>query len=170
MKTPATNNNAAGLAAAGGERSPLSRFQKMLLAKAARRAWLARGSPAPGEAAWRREQALRTAGVRISQARQSDYANLRACFLDAQKRHAAAFNVLVTEPQNKVRIARWKLLKECVQRRLPLSYPEAICRRQFRRPLDEATAKQLWCLIFTIRNRRPAPNPRSAQSARSVQS
>lgn len=150
----ASHPNAADRATAGSENSPLTRFQKMLLAKAARRAWQASGSPPPGEAAWRHEQALRTVGVRISQARQTDYIPLRATFLDAQKRHAQAFNILVADPQNKIRIARYHLEKSCTERGLSLSYPKSICRRQFKCGLDDATARQLWCLVFTIRNRR----------------
>lgn len=146
--------NAAVRAAAGGEHSLLSRFQKMLLARSARRAWIALGSPPPGEAEWRREQSLKAAGVRISTARQSDYAVLRAHFLDLLRQYTRAFRTLVAAEKNKARIALFHLKKSCAERDLPLSYPESICRRQFRCYLDEATAKQIWCLVFTIRNRR----------------
>lgn len=147
--------NAAERAAAGGESSPLSRFQKMILARSARRAWIALGSPAPGEAAWRQEQSLKAAGVRISAARQSDYALLRAHFLDANKQHAQAFESLVLAEKNKQRIAKNRLAQACSERGLPLSYPASICRKQFKCSLADATAKQLWCLFFTIKNRRP---------------
>lgn len=147
--------NAAERAEAGGESSPLSRFQKMLLAKTARRAWAACGSPPPGEAEWRREQSLKAAGVRISTARQSDYTSLRAHFLDLARQYDKAFRALVESPKNKARIAHYHLKKSCAERGLPLNYPASICHRQFKCSLDEATAKQLWCLVFTIRNRRP---------------
>lgn len=147
--------NAAVRAAAGSEHSPLSRFQKMLIARDAHRAWIARGSPPPGEAEWRREQSLKAAGVRISAAKQSDYAALRAHFLDLLRQYTRAFQTLVDAEKNKARIALFHLKKACAERDLHLDYPASICRRQFKCALEDASPKQLWCLVFTIHNRRP---------------
>ena len=39
---------------------------------------------------------------------------------------------------------------------LPESYAAAICRRQYRCALSEASDKQVWCLVYTVRNRAAA--------------
>lgn len=110
--------------------------------------------PRPDFDAWRREQAIRACGLRISEASQRHFAALRAHFLDLAGAHAAAFETLVRDEDNPRRIALHALAKACDQRGLPLAYPAAICRRQYRCDLDHATAPQLWRLTFTIRNRR----------------
>jgi hypothetical protein len=57
-----------------------------------------------------------------------------------------------TEPR---RMAMHKLRRDCADRGLSLDYPAAICRRQYRCALEDASPTQLWQLVFTIRNRRP---------------
>ena len=44
-------------------------------------------------------------------------------------------------------------------------YAAAICRRQYKRELGEASAKQLWNLFFTVRNRRKALPKAERQTA-----
>lgn len=145
----------------------LTRYQKWQLSKMARAAWILRGRPGD-EAEWRREQSIAACGHRISTAGQAHWAVLKARFLDHARRSGEAFETLMRDTGNALRIARWKLRKECAARKLPLAYPAAICRKQYRCDLANATAPQLWRLIFTIRNRRPVT--RSVQSARSAQS
>ena len=50
------------------------------------------------------------------------------------------------------RVAMHKLHEECEKRGLALSWPAAICRSKFKCALDEATATQLWQLVFSVRN------------------
>ena len=54
------------------------------------------------------------------------------------------------------RVAMHKLRSECAARGLAMAYPAAICRRQHRCELEQATPRQVWCLVFTVRNRRSA--------------
>lgn len=134
----------------------LTRWQKTRLVLLARRGWERSGSPG-GErefAAWRQAVAERACGLRISRARQRDYGTLRAAYLDAAGDVGAAFETLVRDEDNPRRVAMHHLSKSCAERGLTLSYPAAICRRQYRCGLSEATAAQLWRLVFTVRNRR----------------
>lgn len=50
----------------------------------------------------------------------------------------------------------WNILKrETTAKELKFpDYPAAICKQQYKCPLREATQKQLWSLIYTIRNRK----------------
>ncbi len=62
-----------------------------------------------------------------------------------------------------------KIQKESGPRGLAYpAYAEAICRAQFKTDLGHATPKQLWCLFYTIKNRRaktPATTPRPESPA-----
>lgn len=140
---------------------PLSKEQRQGLAMLAKRAWRIHGR-GEDENTWRREQSIRACGRRITEAGQRDFLPLRAHFLDLVGASDVAMNCHLahdTEPQ---RIALHRLTIECQKRRLPLAYPEAICRRQYKCCLAEASAPQIWRLVFTIRNRRPAASsPRS---------
>jgi hypothetical protein len=150
---PTRYPNAADRSAGSFPHQPLSRNQKAELSMLARSAWEKFQRPGD-EHQWRHEQAAKACGKRISQASQRDYLPIRAHFRDLLGQSDRAFRDLMavdTEPQ---RIAMAKLRHECTARKLPLDYPAAICRKQFRCSLAQATAKQLWCLIFTIRNRR----------------
>lgn len=137
----------------------LTRRQKAVLAQLAREAWVERGCPAEGADAWRRAQSLDACGVRISQAGQRHFAALKARFLDLAGRSGDALNTLVRDEDNARRIAHHKLADACRHSGLPLSYPAAICRRQYRCALVDATAPQLWRLVFTIRNRARVRKP-----------
>jgi hypothetical protein len=133
--------------------APLTREQKASLSMLARKAWrrLGRGE---NENAWRHAQAIKAVGRRISEGVQRDFLPLRAHFLDLAGHTGAALDTLLAAESEKHRIALFKLGQACSQRGLPLSYPEAICKRQYRCSLAEATAPQIWRLFFTVRNRR----------------
>ena len=105
---------------------------------------------------WRHEMAVQACGYRISEARQEHWSDLRAAFLDLAGQPEKAYRTHVRSVDNKRRVALYKLEQECAARGLDVSYPATICRRQFRLSLEEASAKQLWCLVFTVRNRRKA--------------
>ena len=142
-----------------GGSGTLSLGQKRRLVLLARRAWLRQPHPGPLPAAkafdeWRQAQAVRACGLRISEATQRDWGALKAAFEDAAGESGRALNTLVRDEDNKRRVAMYKLQGACRERGLPLAYPEAICRRQYRCGLDEATAAQIWRLVFTVRNRR----------------
>jgi len=148
----------------GGEYAPeggsglLSLGQKRNLVALARRAWRARGCPGVSFDAWRTSEAISACGLRISEALQRDWGSLRARFQDAAGESGAAFNTLVRDEDNKRRVALWKLQQICSKVGVPLAYPEAICRRQYRCALPEATPAQLWRLFFTVKNRKDKSN------------
>ena len=91
---------------------------------------------------------------RITEAAQRDFLPLKAHFQDLGGKSGQALNTLLRAESEPQRIAMHKLTQECRYRKLSLSYPEAICRKQYHCNLTQASAKQLWCLVFTIRKRR----------------
>lgn len=107
---------------------------------------------------WRREQQQRATGlVSLTDADQRHWPALQACFLDLKGESGRAFNVLVQPDLKEQRKALAVLQTNCRERGLPMSYPEAICRKQYKCTLEEASPKQLWRLVFTVRNRRKKP-------------
>lgn len=161
--------------------APLSSQQKQRLAILSREAYakqpgLVRGlegkqgpSPVLKFDRWRHAQAIKAVGRRISEATQGDYLPLKAHFLDLAGKPVAAMQAHMrreTEPQ---RVALHKLTRECAAKGLDLSYAAAICRRQFRCALEEASEKQLWCLFFTVRNRRNSGAPAAPAASATVE-
>lgn len=133
---------------------PLTLHQKRRLVLLAKRAWMKRGQPGENFDLWRRDVAERACGHRISQAWQRDWGSLKAAFENELGESGWAMNTLMRDEDNKRRIALHQLGRACSERGLPLAYPEAICRRQYRCGLGDATASQLWRLFFTVKNRR----------------
>jgi hypothetical protein len=133
---------------------PLSKEQRQGLARLARRAWATVGGDQPFDA-WRHEQCRRACGRRISEASQPDFLPLRAHFLNLAGDPVAALQDLMRAETEPRRMAMHKLRRDCADRGLSLDYPAAICRRQYRCALEDASPTQLWQLVFTIRNRRP---------------
>ena len=80
---------------------------------------------------------------------------------------AAAERTLARDADNDRRIARYKLDQALRERGLGESYAAAICRTQYRCSLAEASPRQLWRLVYTIRNRRRPARP-AAQPAGEV--
>lgn len=106
-------------------------------------------------AAWRQAEAVKVCGRRISQAVAGDFELLRSHFSNLAGHAGKAFKSAMRSTQEGERIALAKLEEECTKRDLPMSYPAAIAKRQFKKTnLADCSAKQLWCLVFTVRNRR----------------
>lgn len=111
-------------------------------------------------AAWRQAEAVKVCGRRISQALAGDFELLRSHFRNLAGHAGAAYKSAMRSTQEGERIALAKLEEECALRDLPMSYPAAIARRQFKKTnLADCSAKQLWCLVFTVRNRRAETAP-----------
>lgn len=142
--------------APAGDTGPLTLHQKRRLVLLAKQAWRKRGQPGESFDAWRHDTSIRACGHRIREATQRHWASLKAAFQDALGESGHALSTLLRDHDNKRRIALHKLAAECSARGLPLAYPEAICTRQYRCNLHDATAPQIWRLFFTIKNRRPA--------------
>jgi hypothetical protein len=145
--------------------APLNNDQKRILAKLATRAFqrecaLARGrgerpqTDTPAATAFRRREVVRAtgkAGLRCCS--QDDYGAVKGHFLNLLGEAGQAFEAIHHGEGNARRIAEFKLLKACETAHLPLSYVAKICANQFKCALEEATEKQLWCLMFTVQNR-----------------
>jgi hypothetical protein len=149
--------------------APLTNDQKRRLSQLARRAFnraaaLARGrgeAPPADADAWRREHVLAATGkLGLRCCGQSDYKLIEAHLLEVLGEHGRAFNAHVAALTNSHRQAEAVLMREielCADV-IPgaLAYVTAICARQFKcSPLD-ASEKQLWNLIFTLRTRAAA--------------
>jgi hypothetical protein len=134
---------------------PLTKKQKRILSQLARRAHVRTGAAAAGDNVdeWRRAQAVEVCTRRISEARQQDYLLLHAHFADLAGESGVAFESLMRVSTNDKRVALYKLGEALRGAELPESYAAAICRHQFRCEISQAGAKQVWNLVYTIRNR-----------------
>lgn len=104
---------------------------------------------------WRREQQHAAVGkASLRDCVQADYRRLVAHFQRLAGEEGEALRSETAAALEPVMLARRKLAAELASRGLQSGYAEAICRRQYKRGLHEASAKQLWCLVFTVRNRR----------------
>lgn len=150
--------------------TPLSKLQKSDIARAARAAWEAWPERAAFEAlnpefsatarfeAWRRTEQEKAGAPRsLRAATQAHYGRLMAHFQALAGRAALAARTRAHDADNARRIARYKLDQALRERGLGLGYAEAICRMQYKGPLDQASAAQLWRLVYTVRSRRRAP-------------
>jgi DNA-binding protein len=138
-----------------GAWAPLSTKQKQVLVVLARQAagvqYVATEGPDFEE--WRREVSVQACGRRISEAVQRDYAVLKSTFEDAAGRPRQALRTVEREVDNKRRQGLWVLRQELQKAGLADGYAEVICRSQFKCAVSEASGKQVWCLVFTVRNR-----------------
>lgn len=136
---------------------PLSKNQKTRLSILAREAAIAqRISLAKTDLdAWRHEESIRACGLRISEASQQHWPDLKAAFELLAGKPEKAFETQFREGDNKRRVALHKLTGALQSKGLHPSYAASICHAQFKCAIEDATAKQLWCLFFTVSNRKP---------------
>lgn len=133
---------------------PLSRTQKAELCLLAREAFGASGATGDPEE-WRREQQLATTGKEsLTLCTQDDYLPLKARFLELKGESGRAMNAHISHATEPKRVARYNLNAALADANLPLAYAEAICRRTQKCGLEEASAKQIWRVVYTIRNRK----------------
>lgn len=151
-----TAKHAADSQCPDGGWQPLTKNQKARLSILARQAAEKQGHSLKSKdlAAFRQEHSIRACGLRISEASQKHWADIKSAFEDLAGRPEAAFSTQLREGDNKRRVALWKLTQALAQRGLAPAYAAAICRTQFKCNLPEASAKQLWALFFTVTNRR----------------
>lgn len=105
---------------------------------------------------WRQSVSIRACGLRISEATQAQWADLKAAFQMEAGEDGKAFQTQMREGDNKRRIAMHKLTQALAGKGLDVGYAAKICRIQFKCELDQASAKQLWCLFYTVTNRKNA--------------
>jgi hypothetical protein len=160
--------------------SPLSHTQKRAIAIAARRAYQAWPEREAFEAingdmsrtavfdAWRHVETGKACGIQsLRECSQAHYGRILAHFQRLAGDTAAATRTQARDADNDRRIARYKLDQALRERGLGESYAAAICRTQYRCSLAEASPRQLWRLVYTIRNRRRPARP-AAQPAGEV--
>ncbi len=149
----------ADAAAEASIETPLKSGQVTALVILAKQAWtslrLVRDD-VPDFETWRHAEARAVCKRRISEALVKHFSALKRHFASIAGDSGKAFNSAMREGSEDKRIAMAKLTEACQERGLEMSYPAAICRRQFKRSLEDASAKQTWCLVFTVRNRRKA--------------
>ncbi len=147
-------------------RGELSRKQKARLAMLARRAYdlhldagLVDDGAGPDD--WRRAEVSAATGGRaggLREATQRDYRQIRGHFLTlaGEEPETAFQDAAYGSPEAADREqAAAVLRRETLARDLPHpAYPEKICRQKYKTPLSRASAKQLWSLVYTVRNRR----------------
>lgn len=148
--------------------APLSNLQKREIAIVARRAYDAWSGREAFEAAnpelsrtacfeaWRHVQIRAAVHVTESlrECTQAHYGTVLAHFKGLAGDAAGAQRTRVRDADNPRRIARYKLEEALRHAGLQLGYAYAICRTQNKCSLEEASAKQLWRLVFTVKNRR----------------
>ncbi|MDD3885376.1 MAG: hypothetical protein PHI35_00710 [Victivallaceae bacterium] len=151
---------------------PLTREQKARLMILAREAFekhcaeTGERFTAAGLETWRRAEQVKACGkASLRASSQMDFLPLKAHFLNLLGDSGNALNLLLHQQTEPARQARFKLEEACEERGLAMSYPAAICKRQYRCSLDEANAKQLWHLVFTVRNRRKSAKTIKGNSA-----
>jgi hypothetical protein len=101
---------------------------------------------------WRREEQFKAVGKEsLTDCVQADYLKLVAHFENLKGETGRALNAHLRAAVQDKEIALKKLHKECALRGLDISYPGKICLNKFKRTVDEATPRQLWCLVFDVR-------------------
>lgn len=150
--------------------TPLTKKQKAEIAQLAAVAWarqaavraeLAAANPELGASAlaegWRRVEQERACGVQSLRAcTQAHFAPLMAHFARLAGLAEVAAHWERRMLTDGARRARWRLEQECTRAGVDLAYAARIFWCQARRPLSEASEKELWRLIYTVRNRAAA--------------
>jgi len=114
-------------------------------------------SPTAARAAFRHAEVARAvhkAGLRCCS--QDDYGAVKAHFLHLLGEDGAALRAHVRGQNNEARVAEWKLfdeIKAAGDTGITVRYVEQICRQQFGCTITEASTKQKWSLLYTVRNR-----------------
>lgn len=160
----------------------LSKLQKQKLVMVARKAYdaavAARPSPPTEEAEskskskskeqefaeWRHAEVAKAcgkAGLRCCE--NHDYPIVMAHFLKLGGEDGQALNWLLRAQSDGRRQAEAVLHREIIKAGLSLNYVEAICRTQFKCGVLDAGEKQLWSLVYTVRNRSRTKKDQNAE-------
>ena len=155
----------------------LSHLQKRNIAIAARAAYQAWPEREAFEAinseisrtecfeAWRHVEQGKAVGIQsLRECTQAHYARVLAHFQRLAGRADAAIRTIARDDDNDRRIALFKLREECTAAGLSEAYAAAICRRQYLCELAAASDKQVWRLVYTIRNRASSKRKHSVAS------
>lgn len=154
--------NAADRAVAGSASAPLTKDQRSLMMRRfVLPAWRRRqneGLAGEDLEEWRREEQFKACHrTHLRSCTQADWPLLCGHFLRVMGRLDEARRMETRALTGNLPVARRKL-EEALREAGPAlgdarAYAAAIARRQFKRGLDELTERQVWCLVFTVRNR-----------------
>lgn len=163
-ETPAapTRNNRAG--AARRSRGLLSNEQKATICILAQQAAEKCGVTGWREVdAWRKREQLQQFGLpTLTAATQAQFADLKAHFQALAGDLAGAYQTTRHGEANPKRQARFLLNRALARAKLGSGYAAAICKNQFHCTLDDASEKQLKCLLYTVNNRANARRRKAA--------
>ncbi|WP_009964038.1 hypothetical protein [Verrucomicrobium spinosum] len=106
------------------------------------------------EADWRGRESIAACGRRISEATNGDYLVLLAHFQSLAGDSGKAFASTMRAQNDPKRQALHKLDSELTKAGLDRAYAEAICMSTYKCSIAQASPKQTWQLMYTIRNRR----------------
>jgi len=141
-------------------RGLLSNEQKAKLCILSRQAFAAVHFREPnGEAElsqFRHEQvqsAVGKSGLRVCV--QDDFLPLKAWFLDLMGESGQAMDAHIEHAGEARRLALYHLEQVCAMSGHDVSYAGVVCRSMFKCALDEASAVQLWKLVFRLKSRLP---------------
>jgi hypothetical protein len=119
--------------------------------------------------AWRHAETLKATGYRTQSLREAiserDYLPLLAHFSHFLGDGAGALKHLLRHAEGARIQIFFKLQQALAERGLDEAYAVAICRRQYKCDLGDASEKQLWSLFFTVRNRRKVAAPTAHKPA-----
>lgn len=116
--------------------------------------------------AWRRYEQGKAVGVQsLVQCTDDDFLPLVAHFQNFKGQGAAAVKTLLRQAERGRITPFFKLQQALAERGLDEAYAAAICRRQYKCELGDASEKQLWSLFYTIRNRRKVAQVREHKPA-----
>lgn len=105
---------------------------------------------------WRQEQQFKAVGKQsLTECVQDDFLPVKAHFLNLAGKSVPAMNAHLEHQTEPERIAMHKLAEALAVIGKPMAYAAAICRNQNKCELSEANSKQIWRLVFTIKNRGP---------------
>lgn len=133
---------------------PLSNEQKAALCILARSAYDLQFSPEDLQS-WRHSQQLLACGKSsLCDCTQADFLLIKAHLQRLAGEEGEALRTENRHSVQDVKLAMFKLRATCAERGVNLGYARTICRSVCKCELDAASHKQIWRIIFTIRNRR----------------
>lgn len=105
--------------------------------------------------AWRRGEQLAAVGKEsLRGCSQNDYKPLMAHFYALAGESGAAFDAQLMSQMEPKRVALFKLGQMCDGAGVTMGYAAAIARARWKCAIDDLEPKQIWQLVFTIKNRK----------------
>jgi len=104
---------------------------------------------------WRRtEQSAAIGKPSLRGCTQDDYKPLMAHFLALAGEMGAALDAHIMSHLEPKRLVMFKLTEACQKSGVTMGYAGAIVRNRWKCTIDDLSVKQLWQLVFTVKNRK----------------